>query len=181
MSSVVSRAGTEFTPPTSCAPSECGSNVNYRLTSNYRNPEELADTISRSPHPRPAGLRRTQSFRPVPSSLPEQHTVTNDDPWHRVGSPTIDEASPDEDERFAEPVIRNERKSSSLSPSTYSSSALNSGIPENITTSKCNTISCLSADCRGFRDEGERFAESVTSATNVSLHPFLRAPTHYLH
>ena len=46
------------------------------------------------------------------------------DPSH-VGSPVIDELSPDKDERFAESIIRDKRKCLCLSASTCSLSVLN--------------------------------------------------------
>ena len=46
------------------------------------------------------------------------------DPSH-VGSPAIDELSPDKDERFTESIIHDKRKCLCLSASTCSLSALN--------------------------------------------------------
>jgi hypothetical protein len=108
--------------------------------------QELVDMASHLPSPRPAGLRRTGSFCPLPSSLPWAHTIMmshvdsditggaslGGDPYH-VGSPTIDEVSPDKDEHFAESVIHNKCMSLSFSTRTYSVSAPNTDIPASTT------------------------------------------------
>ena len=183
-SSVLSRASTEFTVPTSHAPSECGSSFDYGTACNdmgsdlsqpkRRSQLVLAAVAARPPDasvsrvhhsseplrtssvtPGPsvqdqvltavtpslhlAGVHRTRSFRQLPSSLPPAHTITmsyaysdtgsganlGDRDPSRVGSPAIDELSPDEDERFAESIIRDKRKCLCLSASTCSLSALN--------------------------------------------------------
>ena len=81
--------------------------------------QESNDTVLgfKSPPSRLAGLCQTQSFRQVPLSLPQVHTIS----MHGTGTEArenserdadctfeIDEMSPDEDERLAESVIRNE-------------------------------------------------------------------------
>jgi hypothetical protein len=59
------------------------------------------------------------------------------DPY-RVGSPTIDEVSPEEDERFAESVIHNKHMSLSFSTRIYSVSAPNTDIPASTTMGECD-------------------------------------------
>ncbi|KAF8835704.1 hypothetical protein BDN67DRAFT_984450 [Paxillus ammoniavirescens] len=63
-----------------------------------------SDEHPHSPPPWPAGLHRTQSFHQLPSFLPSSHSMfaTNVD---RNGSSVIDEASPSDDDRFAESVL----------------------------------------------------------------------------
>ncbi|KAF8842572.1 hypothetical protein BDN67DRAFT_1009611 [Paxillus ammoniavirescens] len=63
-----------------------------------------SDEHPHSPLPWPAGLCQTQSFRQLPSFLPSSHSMfaTNVD---RNRSPAINEASPSDDDRFAESVL----------------------------------------------------------------------------
>ena len=67
--------------------------------------------LSSSPPPHTPGLRRTQSFRQLPQSLPQGHSLfAMNENAVDVGDFNedfvIDEVSPSEDERFAESVIR---------------------------------------------------------------------------
>lgn len=118
-----SRAGSEFTPASSRAPSECGSNDNYGTAYNNLNasqPEPRSSQLRHfaiatepedpdSPPPRQVGLRRAQSFHQLPLSLLPVHTIEGISEGAGA-EPTfeINEMSPDEDERLVESALRNE-------------------------------------------------------------------------
>lgn len=75
-------------------------------------------SLSRSSSPRRTGLHRPSLSRQLPSSLPRTHSIVmsqvNSGIRNRASifndDLEIDEMSPDEDDRFAESVMRNERK-----------------------------------------------------------------------
>ncbi|KAI6001903.1 hypothetical protein EDD15DRAFT_2361265 [Pisolithus albus] len=152
-SSAASHQGSSV--PTSCAPSECGSNSacgtrsdveefqlapqkrlsqlrmlaagytadapprNSRIDPSYEQPSSgtlaqdqraARDMDTPSPPVRPMGLRRTWSFQRLPSIISSSHSMLAGDDEGGVGLAeddlAIDEASPSEDDRFAESVVR---------------------------------------------------------------------------
>ena len=87
------------------------SSASPSLQSQHSVPHEL----SSSPPPCTPGLQRMQSFRQLPQSLPQGHSLfaTNEnavDVRDFNEDPVIDEVSPSEDEHFAESVIHGHGK-----------------------------------------------------------------------
>ena len=70
--------------------------------------QDQAPARDDSPPPQRVGLRRTQTFSRLPSTIPPSHTMFMADTG--IEADAIDETSPSEDERLAMSIVRGESK-----------------------------------------------------------------------